>query len=74
LVKSSTVQLEEFSSGAVVHVAVSSMTNVEIVLTEPLDVPVPKSGLQPVSVIRLYADDPAGFIAAARHRMAADTE
>lgn len=71
LAKSSTVQLEEGPSGAVVHICVSSMTNVEIVLAQPIDVPVPRHGQQSVSAIRLYADDPAGFVAAARDRISA---
>jgi hypothetical protein len=54
----------------IVHVTVSSMTNVEIVLNRPILVAVPKLGEREVTVVRCYADDPAAFIARARQRLA----
>lgn len=54
---------------SVVHIAVSSMTNVEIILRAPITVPVPKLGPTEVLAVRCFADDPAAFIAAARQRL-----
>lgn len=59
--------------GGVLHVTVSSMTNVEIVLSRPIQVRVPKLGPQPVVVLRCYADDPTGFVTRARDRLADHT-
>ena len=58
-------------ANGIVHIAVSSMTNVEIVLHRPIPVAVPKLGEKSVTVVRCYADDPAAFIARARERLAA---
>lgn len=67
----STLQYEPGPGDAgIVHVAVSSMTNVEIVLNRPILVAVPKLGAREVTVVRCYADDPAAFIARARQRLA----
>lgn len=70
LAKARTVQFEEEAAGGVVHVSVSSMTNVEIQLAYAIDVPIPKFGRRPVMVVRCFADDPAGFIAIAQNRLA----
>lgn len=46
-------------------VGVSNQTNIDIVLREPLVLPVPATGGEPVTEIRIYADDPAALTAAA---------
>jgi len=67
LVKSRTVQLED----STLHIAVNTQTNVEIVLLEPMTLPVPKVGDCPVSTIRCYADDQGAMISSARAHLAA---
>lgn len=49
-------------------VGVGSQTNVDIVLREPMVLPVPRSGGEPVAELRIYADDPKALIASAAHR------
>ncbi|HZM78381.1 MAG TPA: hypothetical protein VFC19_21865 [Candidatus Limnocylindrales bacterium] len=44
-------------------VGVGSQTNIDIVLREPMALPVPKTGGQPVAELRVYADDPKALIA-----------
>jgi hypothetical protein len=45
-------------------IGVSSQTNVDVVLHEPMVLPVPKTGGEPVAAIRVYADDPKALTAA----------
>jgi hypothetical protein len=52
-------------AGSVLSVGVSSQTNVDIVLREPLVLPVPATGGEPVAEVRVYADDPKAVIASA---------
>ncbi len=71
LASARTVQFEPGPSGSgIVHVAVSSMTNVQIELNRPVSVTVPKLGDQAVTVVRCYADDPVAYVALARERLA----
>jgi hypothetical protein len=69
LEKSRTVQVAETALGPVLQIVVASQTNVAIRLREPLAVPVRRSP-GPVVEIRIYADDPPGFVAAAKDRLA----
>ena len=59
-----TVRFED----SILAVGVSNQTNVDIVLREPIVLPVPKTGGQPVAGLRLYTDDPKAFIALAARR------
>jgi hypothetical protein len=70
LASSKTVQVEPGTNGVVAHVAVSSMTNVEIELAEPMMLDLPAAGDEPVAVLRCYADDAAGFVARGREQLA----
>jgi len=62
LPKTRTLQLEQEGSGTVLHVTVSSMTNVDIELRQPISVLVPKIGTTSITRLRCYADDPAAFV------------
>jgi len=66
LVKSRTVQYEVTEHDAVAYVAVSSQTNVELLLRRPIEVHIPKVGTELISSVRLFADDPAAMIRRAR--------
>jgi hypothetical protein len=59
-----TVRFED----AILAVGVGSQTNVDIILREPLVLPVPRTGGEPVAELRLYADDPKALIASAEHK------
>jgi len=56
-----TVRFED----STVAVGVSNQTNIDIILHEPLVLPVPATGGEPVTEIRIYADDPKALIASA---------
>ncbi|GAA4730093.1 hypothetical protein GCM10023328_06130 [Modestobacter marinus] len=64
------VQLDEGPDGVVLNVVVGSQTTVDVVLREPLVLPLP-AGPQRVTAVRLAADDPAGLAARARAALAA---
>ena len=52
----------------VAHVAVMKQTRVAVVLREPTAVALP-DGMREIEQVRLYVDDPAAFVAAARARL-----
>jgi len=64
--RSKAVQVVQTESGAVMSVGVLKQTNVEIVLSEPRSVTLPKGPSEPVTAIRFYADDPRALIRKAR--------
>jgi hypothetical protein len=66
LAKSRTVQYEVTEQDAVAYVAVSSQTNVELLLSRPIEVQIPKVGTELISSVRCFADDPAAMIRHAR--------
>jgi len=66
LASSRTMQYEVTEHDAVAYVAVSSQTNVEILLARPIEVHIPKVGTELISCVRCYADDPAAMISHAR--------
>lgn len=70
LEKSRTVQVARTERGAMLQIVVASQTTVSIRLREPRVVPIRKSP-DPVTEIRIYADDPPAFVAAARRHLAA---
>ena len=63
LEKARTVQYEVTEHDAVAYVAVSSQTNIELLLRRPIEVHIPKVGTELISSVRCYVDDPAAMIA-----------
>ena len=63
-----TVQVERGDDGAVLSVAVLKQTKVDVVLHRPTAIALP-GGAEEITEVRLYADDPRGFVAAARERL-----
>jgi hypothetical protein len=66
---SRTVQVDEH----VPSVVALSQTNVDIVLRGPTTLPVRGDG-EPVTEVRLYADDPAALVAHARRHLTAEQD
>ncbi|MDG4803080.1 PH domain-containing protein [Micromonospora sp. WMMD980] len=72
LVSSRAVQYDE-DDPTVLNLGVGGQTAIDVVLREPLTVPLPKGPSAPVREIRVYADDPAALVdEARRHLPAAD--
>ena len=69
LASSRTVQLSSVGSGTVLHVGISSQTNVDVALRHPVTVPLPKAD-EPVAAVRFYADDARALVARARQYFA----
>jgi hypothetical protein len=65
LPSSRTVQLGRIDSGAVLHVGISSQTNVDVALRDPVTVPLPK-GTESITALRFHADDARALVASAR--------
>jgi hypothetical protein len=63
LEKSRTMQYEVNEHDAVAYIAVSSQTNIELLLSRPIEVHIPKVGTELISSVRCFADDPAAMIA-----------
>ena len=70
LPSSRTIQLEHDDAASILNVVTGTQTSVDVVLREPLSVPLPKGPSEPVTEIRLYADDPAALVARAREHLA----
>ena len=64
------VHLEDGERGTIATVAVLKLTRVAVRLRRPVALALP-DGPTPVAEIRFYVDDPRGFVAAARERLAA---
>ncbi len=64
-----TVQVLPAEEGDVVHVAVLKRTRIDVVLQAPTRLGLP-DGPRDVTAVRLDADDPRAFVAAARERLA----
>jgi hypothetical protein len=65
-----TVQVDD----SVLSVVALSQTNVDVVLRGPTAVPLAGRLSQPVTELRLYADDPVGLVARARHELTANQD
>lgn len=63
-----TVQAED----GTLHVLVSHQTTVEVTLTRPVAVPLPRGRGAEVSAVRLHADDAEGLVRAVRERAGGD--
>ncbi|MEV4489046.1 hypothetical protein AB0K04_02910 [Micromonospora coxensis] len=70
LPSSRTIQVEQGDDGAILNVSTGSQTSVDVVLREPVAVPLPKGRSEPVTEIRIYADDPHALVARAREHLA----
>ncbi|GAA4572566.1 hypothetical protein GCM10023176_35750 [Micromonospora coerulea] len=71
LPSSRSVQVEEDGDRRVLHLVVGSQTSVDIRLRRPTTFVLPKGQTEPVDELRLYADDPDGFLRSARGTSAA---
>jgi len=60
------LQVEGEGPGRVLSVGVGSQTNVDVVLREPMVLPVRRTAGEPVAELRLYADDARGLVARLR--------
>lgn len=69
LPKSRTIQYDE---NGVLAIAVSSQTNMDVVIRYPINVPLPKGPSEPISELRFYADDPSALMARARENLTAE--
>lgn len=67
--RSRTVQLDRDERGSVLNVVIASRTNVDVTLRRPLVLPLRK-GAEPVTGLRLYADDARGLVRRVREHLA----
>jgi Bacterial PH domain len=65
------VQVAGEGPARALSVGTGSQTNVDIELCEPRVLPVRRTGGEPVTVLRLYADDPKALVARVRAEVAA---
>jgi hypothetical protein len=68
LPSSRTVQLRSVDAGTVVHVGISSQTNVDVALRHPVTVLLPR-GSEPITAVHFYADDARALVAEARRHL-----
>lgn len=66
---SRTFQYEQTADGTVMSIVILSQTNVDVVLREPTVFQLPKGPTEPVTHVRVWADDPKAFAAAAREHL-----
>ena len=66
LPSSRSVQIEEEGDRRVLHIVVGSQTSVDVRLRRPTTFDLPKGRTEPIDELRLYADDPDGFLRSAR--------
>ena len=72
LEKSRTAQVEETEHGRMLSIAISSQTNIELDLREPMVVQLFRGPTEPVTELRIFVDDPKAFLAQVhRHQAAA---
>jgi hypothetical protein len=60
------VQIEQTGDRTVLHLPTGSQTSVDVRLRRPVDFGLPRGRSEPVHEVRLYADDPDGFVKASR--------
>lgn len=70
LEKSKTVQIASTPSGTFMSVGVLKQTKIDIVLREPRSILLSKGASEPITEIRLYADDPKALLKRARELQA----
>ncbi|MET8906612.1 hypothetical protein [Micromonospora sp. NPDC004551] len=71
LAGSRTVQVERTEAGTVLNVVTGKQTSVDLVLHRPLSVGLPNGPSEPVSEIRLHADEPDALARKARDHLPA---
>ncbi|MGH3333612.1 MAG: hypothetical protein ACRDPJ_20120 [Nocardioidaceae bacterium] len=71
--RSRALQLDSDEQGTVLNVVIASRTNVDLTFRSPLVVPLRK-GAEPVTELRLYADDARGLVRQVRERLAGREE
>ncbi|MDZ5441807.1 PH domain-containing protein [Micromonospora sp. 4G57] len=69
LPSSRAIQVEHDDGATILNMGAASQTSVDLVLREPLSVPLPKGPSEPVTEIRLYADEPQALVALARRHL-----
>jgi hypothetical protein len=67
-----TVQYDRAGSDPILHIAMSSQTNVDVVLRHPITVSLPGGSSEPITELRFYADDSSGLATRAREHLTAD--
>jgi hypothetical protein len=67
------VHLDRGEAGTTADVPILKTTTVEVILARPTRVDLP-GGAEEIVAVRFHADDPRGFVRAARERLAARTE
>ncbi|MEN3615550.1 hypothetical protein AAH979_39400 [Plantactinospora sp. ZYX-F-223] len=67
-----TVQVERSDTRIVLNIGVSSQTAVDILLREPIVLPVPRGTEEPVHELRVYADDAERLVACVRQFLRTD--
>ena len=66
------VQVEQHGDRTVLNIATGRQTSVDVRLRRPVVFALPKGPSDPADELRLYADDPDGFVRACRQAAAAD--
>lgn len=66
LPSSRSVQVEQEGDRRVLHISVGSQTSVDVVLRRPTAFDLPRGRSEPMDELRLYADEPDGFVHSAR--------
>ncbi|MFI6262215.1 PH domain-containing protein [Micromonospora sp. NPDC051006] len=64
-------QVEPNATGVTLMLGLGSQTSIDVLLREPIEVPVRKARGAAVTELRFHADDPEALVAAARARLAA---
>ena len=72
LPSSKSVQVEQDGDRTVLNLATGSQTSVDVRLRRPITFAVPKGPSDPADELRLYADDPDGFVRACRQATGAE--
>ncbi|RSM57782.1 hypothetical protein DMB66_31660 [Actinoplanes sp. ATCC 53533] len=72
LPSSKSVQVEQDGDRTVLNIVTGGQTSVDVRLRRPVSVGLPKGPSEPAEELRLYADDPDGFVRACRRAAAAD--
>jgi len=76
LTGSRTVRFEESDAGRIMYLAISGQSSVDIVFRQPTTLPLSQRGRamrsEPVTELRIYADQPEALVALAREHLAAD--
>jgi hypothetical protein len=63
-------QLDESRAGRILHIPITSVTNVAVSLRGPISLPLTRDRREEVTEIRFFVDDPRAFVALAKDRPA----